>query len=540
MGLCNFYGDKTLKPKFPNNVNARNFQKLEEYHDQWWFRVREEEGCDAPEIVYSPEVIKDSKYLDQAPKKGGPPHSQVVNVDHAYEKAILSFYLESLFPNDDMPECSTFLNLFLLTPDAGSSLLDDQTELIYALWARMGMSIQIIHNPTYLKIYLSSQNDIYAGLLRFDEIWNSQCNYEPFRFAAKYEAYIANLYKENSASMIDMAGSYSSILFNHVVPTDLQGEANSWHAKLTNILPSYPPASMTFPSASLMVTYTATTVADIRKRQAACTPSAQSTPATGIASTTTLSASLSTFATLKSSPRPTSMANSTSTDPAAASAAFKSYLSEAGGILASAASAAHASSISEASAVSQASAASVAYAASSVSAASAASSASAASAASAASTSAATATPTTDCYLWDDLSVAYAIEITPMNSWSLPSGASLHQQLKGCGTVTDWQFGNWTNGTQWASFDIDILIKSGCIERAIHSAGGPQGLKCAGMGFFDDWLGQDDSVGMGAVELVEIEGSGEDGDEEHGGPTRSAAAVTAIPTRSILPLAIPA
>jgi hypothetical protein len=72
------------------------------------------------------------------------------------------------------------------------------------------------------------------------------------------------------------------------------------------------------------------------------------------------------------------------------------------------------------------------------------------------------------------------------------SNAGLKKQMEGCGLVTSWNFHSSSSAqtdqgsnnvglyvTQWAvTFELPTTIKDGCVERAIHSAGGPSGVAC--------------------------------------------------------------
>lgn len=149
------------------------------------------------------------------------------------------------------------------------------------------------------------------------------------------------------------------------------------------------------------------------------------------------------------------------------------------------------------------------------------------------------ATPTGECYLWDSME-AYTIEVTPINGWS-PKGDSLNDEESGCGALTEWQYGTWSNGTGWATFNLPLFIKSGCIERAIASAGGPSGLKCHGMGGFDGFLQEDGTVSEAVAgnSLVQVANDTDvDGTTtETNGPS-NLPLVTATPT-SIHELAVP-
>lgn len=81
--------------------------------------------------------------------------------------------------------------------------------------------------------------------------------------------------------------------------------------------------------------------------------------------------------------------------------------------------------------------------------------------------------------------VAYELLIFGIGDWVTDGGAALEKQEDGCGTVTFW---TWTDATAdagaSADFNIDFFIKSGCIERAIVSAGGPK-ISCQGQGLDD-------------------------------------------------------
>ena len=110
----------------------------------------------------------------------------------------------------------------------------------------------------------------------------------------------------------------------------------------------------------------------------------------------------------------------------------------------------------------------------------AAASATAASVASAA--SAAAAIPTGDCAFWDE-ALYWTFEVYNINGWAGNDGDSLHKQEDGCGDLTGWSWKTGDPGNkQHASFNLPFLIKSGCVERAIASAGGPSGLSCSGEG----------------------------------------------------------
>jgi hypothetical protein len=94
--------------------------------------------------------------------------------------------------------------------------------------------------------------------------------------------------------------------------------------------------------------------------------------------------------------------------------------------------------------------------------------------------------PTAKCAMWDEIS-AYMFLIYDVDHWDVDEddlSSSLKSQEKGCGDMTAWDFStDTTNGTA-AKFNLPILMKSGCVERAIHSAGGPDAstFSCSGHG----------------------------------------------------------
>lgn len=100
--------------------------------------------------------------------------------------------------------------------------------------------------------------------------------------------------------------------------------------------------------------------------------------------------------------------------------------------------------------------------------------------------------------LWYDVSIV-------VNNFVHDDGEQLKSEEKGCGAMMDWSVDNinvespdhkWT-ATQEFHFTLPITIASGCVERAIASAGGPKDLQCEkgssdwvfkkkrGIGFFE-------------------------------------------------------
>ncbi|KAH7041937.1 hypothetical protein B0J12DRAFT_788242 [Macrophomina phaseolina] len=318
------------------------------------------------------------------------------------------------------------------------------------------------------------------AFVRFDELWGGCA--EPINFAFKYQEYIKELLQDNIASIQAHVSGVSSSLVKYATTTveNKPDELNSYGKAIRALEKAYAPGNLAFPTDPLLVF--PETTADIKKRQAACTLSAPPSTATSMEASATA--------------EPT---NGSPASASSAAAASQISVSSESAALLSSASAASLSSASEAS-VSSANAASV----SSESAASAASASSASAAsASSASAAAAAASNTANCYLWSYASLAYSIQVTPIDKWAGADGASLKREETGCGALTSWEFGSWSNGTQWATFNMPTLIKAGCVERAIKSAGGPAGLQCEGMGFFDGLIQEDGSIGEAIAEIPE-------------------------------------
>ncbi|KAL4898449.1 hypothetical protein BDV59DRAFT_197356 [Aspergillus ambiguus] len=72
----------------------------------------------------------------------------------------------------------------------------------------------------------------------------------------------------------------------------------------------------------------------------------------------------------------------------------------------------------------------------------------------------------------------YIFEVYNIRGWSTDGGSSLHHEESGCGALTGWEWHEHTD-THYsrAYFNLPFIMKSGCVERAIVSAGGPK-LSC--------------------------------------------------------------
>lgn len=63
-----------------------------------------------------------------------------------------------------------------------------------------------------------------------------------------------------------------------------------------------------------------------------------------------------------------------------------------------------------------------------------------------------------------------------ITDWSTDGGEKLRDETDGCGAQTGWSWSEESSGGK-ANFNLPFFIKSGCVERAIVSAGGPK-LSC--------------------------------------------------------------
>jgi hypothetical protein len=76
--------------------------------------------------------------------------------------------------------------------------------------------------------------------------------------------------------------------------------------------------------------------------------------------------------------------------------------------------------------------------------------------------------------------------IYKIDGWANDDGDSLKKEEKGCGALTGWDFvESRTDWGTWSYFQLPVIMKAGCVERAIVSAGGPK-LSCKDVGD-DEW-----------------------------------------------------
>ncbi|UKZ51070.1 hypothetical protein TrVGV298_004825 [Trichoderma virens] len=64
------------------------------------------------------------------------------------------------------------------------------------------------------------------------------------------------------------------------------------------------------------------------------------------------------------------------------------------------------------------------------------------------------------------------IDMTGSWVWD-DEGKNLQSEIKGCGAMTGWEWFKRKDGTRECRFNLPLIIKEGCVERAIASAGGP-------------------------------------------------------------------
>jgi hypothetical protein len=72
-----------------------------------------------------------------------------------------------------------------------------------------------------------------------------------------------------------------------------------------------------------------------------------------------------------------------------------------------------------------------------------------------------------------------AFQVYNIIDWANDGGAKLKDEMGGCGAMTGWDWSD--NGIRKVWFALPLIIKAGCVERAIASAGGPQ-LQCGSSG----------------------------------------------------------
>ncbi|KAI1495670.1 hypothetical protein F5X99DRAFT_425846 [Biscogniauxia marginata] len=80
--------------------------------------------------------------------------------------------------------------------------------------------------------------------------------------------------------------------------------------------------------------------------------------------------------------------------------------------------------------------------------------------------------PEAGCII-EDVVVAYHFLVYGIKGWAYDGGNKLKSEEEGCGALTGWKWSSKDLGGE-ASFLLPILIKSGCVEDAIVSAGGPR------------------------------------------------------------------
>lgn len=94
--------------------------------------------------------------------------------------------------------------------------------------------------------------------------------------------------------------------------------------------------------------------------------------------------------------------------------------------------------------------------------------------------------PTAKCAMWDELE-AFMFLIYDIDHWDVSDEDlqnSLKDEEKGCGALTAWDYSTDTTHGTAAKFNLPLIFKSGCVERAIRSAGGPDTSSdsCSGHG----------------------------------------------------------
>lgn len=109
-----------------------------------------------------------------------------------------------------------------------------------------------------------------------------------------------------------------------------------------------------------------------------------------------------------------------------------------------------------------------------------------------------TPTATAKCAFWNQVGADYLFVVYDINHWDVDFDeleSSLKDEEKGCGALTAWDY---VYSAEWgpaAKFALPTVMREGCVERAIGSAGGPDGentITCDGRGV--SFAGPNDSV----------------------------------------------
>lgn len=93
-------------------------------------------------------------------------------------------------------------------------------------------------------------------------------------------------------------------------------------------------------------------------------------------------------------------------------------------------------------------------------------------------------TPKAECDFADG-TVYWEFLISGIFDWADDGGKKLKEEESGCGALTNWKWLDGSNNDQGhqASFRLPFFMKSGCVERAIVSAGGPK-IQCEALDDF--------------------------------------------------------
>lgn len=83
-------------------------------------------------------------------------------------------------------------------------------------------------------------------------------------------------------------------------------------------------------------------------------------------------------------------------------------------------------------------------------------------------------------YVTIDLVSFAAVHIYNIQGWAEDGGDRLHVEESGCGDIAEWEWRDvGASGVgHEVVFYLDVAIEAVCVERAIKSAGGPDGVQC--------------------------------------------------------------
>lgn len=110
--------------------------------------------------------------------------------------------------------------------------------------------------------------------------------------------------------------------------------------------------------------------------------------------------------------------------------------------------------------------------------------------------------PSALCGMWDAY-IMWQFQIVAVG-WAEDGGKKLHKEMSGCGSIATWDWQEAHDGqAPRVDFTLPFLMKDGCVERAIVSAGGPR-IECEKMGAMPIRRGASPGASGPRVVVVEL------------------------------------